>query len=362
MVTFGLGLICCVGLADGPAFAAALAKAPPAASPVFGIRAALFDQTTLVDGHFSYALRPRSKVSDAIDLINYSDLPVTLSVYPADIIETSRGALAPSQAGQPTTGVAAWVRLSTRALTLGPHALAKDAFSVRVPPYIAPGTYTGAIVAALSSLPKHQGNLSVQTRLALLVQVTVPGEVHMGVTLGTLQSSRLGATELFKLAVHNTGNVLYDLNGSVSVRDGSKHADLPLSPSGLYVIPGGTANITGVWSHLPVLGEAVAQATLRVSLPGRGDAVFHSNRVSLLFVPIRDLSVAGGILGCAGAAWVATTTKRRAYGDRRRRERQVLRDYRRNQRPRHSTNRFHPDLKVQCMSGQESHTVIRTKQ
>lgn len=287
---------------------------------MFGLRPALAGQTTLANGHFAYALPPNRRIADRVQAINFTADAITLDMYPANLMVSRSGATGPGQPGDQPTGATGWIRLARTTLVVPPRGVLADPFTVAVPPRTPPGDYLSTVVASLAGGPTTPGGLSVETRVALIVKVTVPGTVHVAISAGPLTHHRRGGTEHFELAVTNRGNVVVDLTGILDLPGGTTP---PFGPQGLYVIPGGSATLTADWSNLPTLTRAKVVAHLTATLDGTRVASI-TRSVSILFLPWRLLAGAGVLAAVVAAVPVFGRVRLRAWRRRRREERAII--------------------------------------
>jgi len=298
-----------------PAQAATRTPTPaPSAGPEFGIRAALTGRTTLTHNHFAYALAAggAASIADAVVVANYTAKPLTFSVHGADMVAATGGGFAPAAEGAPAQLVGGWIHMQQASVTVPAHREVQDPFTVTVPAGQPAGDFLGAVVVVQGSV--NARGLQVLSRAALTVDVTVVEKAELKAAAGPLGAERQQDGVHFSVVVHNTGNVLFTFHGDVDVRDGGGHvlATVPLDPTGLYVIPGGDATVSGVWSGLPLWGSASAVATIEAKTSGGGSATVRTDTVQLGFFPWALLiALVAGVLA-ALLAVVLLRRRRRA--------------------------------------------------
>ncbi|MFG2833508.1 hypothetical protein ACGFZH_00140 [Streptomyces zaomyceticus] len=318
--------------APGARAAPAPTPSPSAASAPFGVRAGLYGLTTLTGGHFGYALKSGARIEDSAVVYNDSDEARTFHVYGADVTHAAGGGLAPAQEGQRMVAVGSWLRLDSEAtVTVRPKSRATVRFSLAVPRGTPPGSYLGSLVTALRT-PAVAGGVNTETRIARLVELTVPGTADLQVSLTELEHRPAGGGEEFTVTVRNTGNVLYTFAGRLHINGGGSARTVPLTPTGIYVIPGGSATLTGRWADLPVLGRRTVTASVTATVPGGATRTVNSNTVRLSSFPwlVAALTVAGAL--ALTLLLVTTRKRRRAWLRRRTEERAALRALRRELR------------------------------
>jgi hypothetical protein len=293
-----------------------ISSAPAAAqanSPEYGIRPALSGRTTLSKNHFAYSVpQGGATVHDAVVVANYTDSPITFDVHGADMLAAQGGGLAPAAEGATPTLVGAWLAVEHSPVVVPPHGEVTDGFTLSVPAGEKPGEHLGAVVVVRR--PNATSGIRVVTRAALTVDVTVVGDLVLRAVADPLLGTQKGSDEHFALTVANPGNVFFTVSGDVTVRDGSGRvlATIPLSPPGIYVIPGGHADLTAVWRGVPWWwGSAVATATVSAQPASGRSATFRSSPLHLGF--FNWALVAGPIAGIAGgmSAHALITRRRR---------------------------------------------------
>ncbi|MFB7406159.1 hypothetical protein ACFCZ2_03155 [Streptomyces sp. NPDC056202] len=174
--------------------------------------------------------------------------------------------------------------------------------------------------------------MNTETRIARLVELTVPGTADLQVSLTELEHRSAGGGEEFTVTVRNTGNVLYTFAGSLRITGGGSPRTVPLTPTGIYVIPGGSATLTGRVADLPALGRRTVTASVTATVPGGAAKTVDSNSVRLTFFPWLIAALAVGGLLVLAVLLVVTRRRRRAWRRRRAEERTALRALRRELR------------------------------
>ncbi len=282
LVCIGVPVVVFCGVT--PAAAASTPRATPSSSgPEYGVRPALTGQTSLTHNHFAYALGAGgTSIADAVVVSNYTNAPLSFVVHGADMLDATGGGMAPAPEGAAPQAVGGWISVQQPQITVPPHKEVQDAFTVTVPKGQAAGELFGALVVAETA---SGAGIHVLTRAALTVDVTVVERAVLKLATGPLSAAQQQDGMHLSVVVHNTGNVLFTFTGSVEVRDGSGGllATVPLDPTGLYVIPGGDATVSGVWSGVPLWGSADATATVVARTTGGASATGRSDTVHLGF-------------------------------------------------------------------------------
>ncbi len=127
------------------------------------------------------ALPPAEKREDEIRVINNSDSPLTLKLYPADSAKSSDGGFALEQEVEERDEVGKWITLSTSEVTVEPHAEQIVPFTIQIPEdaKVDPGEHAGGIlIQEKKEVPKLvEGGIQLSTRIGIRVYVTVPGPI-----------------------------------------------------------------------------------------------------------------------------------------------------------------------------------------
>ncbi len=134
----------------------------------------------------------------------------------------------------------------------------------------------------------------------------MPGTIRVGVSLGGLRTDATGDGESFHLVVTNTGSVTLMVSGAIVLGDGAdrRSSTLHLGAAGLYVIPGGSAELTTLWRRVPLIGNVRARAAIQISLNGRVYRTYTSDPVSLTFFPWKPtMAVIASLVGCLVIGW-----------------------------------------------------------
>jgi len=271
LVLLGLGLVR-VGPASG------VSGAP------FGLRPGESGSVPLPGGHFHYALPAGSTVSDSIVIENLTSSPETLQVFGADLIPLRGGGFGVAQLGQKMLGVGAWLSVQPTARLSAFQQLSVP-FTLSVPPDTPGGDYAGAIVA--QNQPGTTPGVAIQTRVALQIQVQVPGTTVLAARVGVLQAKSVTSGIRFDAVLTNTGTETFRFTGYVDLRRGGSAlvVKLALRPGDDLLLPGQHLDLSGMWKNPPRWGSVTASAHV-VANPSQGAArTFRDGVLSLSFFP-----------------------------------------------------------------------------
>lgn len=231
---------------------------------LFGLRPSLYGKTMLEDGHFQYAVKAGSSVQDAVEVINSSAEKLELELYAADMEQASDGSLAPKDVTQKMDAVGRWIELERDEVAVPPKSSRFVSFTIEIPPTLGPGDHIGAVVASAIT-GRTPAGLNIESRVALIARVRVPGTPKLDAEIGPL-SVEDGTS--FRVDVRNTGNLLFTAKGTIDISDGGRRvASVPLDPPDIYLIPGGTATFRAVWTSAPLFGTRDAVVSLDTTSP-----------------------------------------------------------------------------------------------
>ncbi|MBI4939789.1 MAG: hypothetical protein HY830_03460, partial [Actinobacteria bacterium] len=168
---------------------------------------------------------PGQRFFDHVAFVNVSALPVTLTVYPADAMNTPEGAFDALTRDKRSTDLGAWIKLRRSQVTVPARSAFVTPIEIRVPKGAEPGDHAAAIIASLRTTTKDaKGNVvNRDTRVGTRVYVRVKGELTPKIELARTDVDFSGGLPFTGAAevtytVRNTGNVR--LEGTQTVRVG----------------------------------------------------------------------------------------------------------------------------------------------
>jgi hypothetical protein len=292
------------------------AMAPPVASGWgLSVHPAFSGETSLPEGHFTYALPPGATVHDALVVESSVPAPVRVMVYGADLRPIPGGGVTPAAVGQAMAGVGRWLAVRPLTAPVPAGGRVRVPFVLSVPAHAAPGSYNGAVVAQ-GRVGTTAAGVAVGVRVALIVHLVVVASAHPQLSLGPV--ALLPPAGSAAVTVHNEGNVNLGVSGVVTVRNpaGAEVGRVSLGPAGLYVIPGGTAVLRGTirWPHGSRQITAIPAVTTTV---GTRPGPTYSGPAAILtrpaFPPWAVALAACAVTGIA-AAGIAIGRRRRSVG------------------------------------------------
>lgn len=170
-----------------------------------------------------------------VTLTNGDDASVTLDLAVRNVRAGAQGRPRPAPATEQPTPAAAWTRLPTDRVTLGPDERARFAPAVNVPRGASPGTYPAALVARTTDrVPPAE--------VVAPMVVTVPGDEPVAVeAAATLTASGGDATARVEVATAATSARL--VRGRLRVRDWLGRTVAETEVPSLLVLAGTTRTV-----------------------------------------------------------------------------------------------------------------------
>ncbi|GAC1603737.1 MAG: hypothetical protein NVS3B21_32530 [Acidimicrobiales bacterium] len=306
-----------LALAAATSFLPVAANANPSTGPTIGLAAGFAGQTSLEKQHFAYATSPGAVIRDSVTVFNLTSAPVPIDLFAVDMVTTPDGQHAPGPRTPAPTDAGSWIRLGSNHVDLAPHQVLNVPFRVTIPRHATPGDHLGAVVASYLG-PTPSSGLRIEDRVALTTNIRVLGHLSPRITVGSLS---LDQHDDFAFTVHNVGNALVTLSGSVRI-DGRQ---LDLAPKNLYVIPGGDATLRAHWRKRPWFGQVSARAHVIGTLTDHAPVVADSARFHEWFIPWRDLSTIATFIAAFALIALATRSRRRSWWAKHREERELTR-------------------------------------
>jgi Bacterial protein of unknown function (DUF916) len=264
-----------------PAFAASSA-APGANKNVvtFGTQTA---SATKPDGrgYYSFGATPGGQVLDHVAVINYSNQTITVSLRPADAVNTPQGGFAALPVNVPSKDIGTWIALPASDLTVTLPARSDEIvpFLIEVPKNASPGDHVGAVTATLQSfiVSKTGQRVRLLQTTGTRIFLRVSGPLHPGLAVENLKVRYTGTADPFgtgqaevTYTVRNPGNVALGGRQTVSITGlfGSKHVAVRV-PEVQLLLPGFSVKqavrITGI---TPEIHETAHVSISPLYIPG----------------------------------------------------------------------------------------------
>lgn len=295
----------------------------------YGVRPAPVGDGSRQIDRIEHALEPGASIADAIQIFNFSGGMAVFDIYPADMVPTGNGGMAPAAPDTEIVAEGSWLTVETGTVELGPGEWATVGFDIDVPAEASIGEHE-AVVLVERHEPSGEGMVDIRTRVGLRVKIEVLSEIDLAATLGPLSWGKDGGDVNFSIPLRNTGDVTFAASGAVRITDGDgdEIAAITLLPDGRYVAPDEDAVLEAVWEDPPLFGRFEAEAVVEAVVGERTPVAFPSETISFWLVPWVGVIVTLGVLVALlwlFYLWRPHLQKRARH---RREERALLRDFR----------------------------------
>jgi hypothetical protein len=212
------------------AAAIAAAFAPcAAAAPTPAITVAVHSASGAPNSYFVLSGRPGGAArAGTLEIDNRRSKRVVVRLDPVGALTASTLGSAYTTPGSAISKQAAWMRLPTRRVVIGPRGHVTVPVSISVPPGTAPGDYlSGVSVEALGqrNQTRVRGNIAVSSvqRYAVGLLVDLPGPRRPLIQITSARIAREPAGLSFYLHARNAGNaILKDVRGWVLITRGRR--------------------------------------------------------------------------------------------------------------------------------------------
>lgn len=254
---------------------------------------------------FVYSLAGGAVKEDAVNVINNSGQPKTLSVYATDASESADKTFACKQASEEVKAVGTYIKLAASEVTLESGETMPVPFTLTLPPDAQPGEQNGCIaIEEKVGSTNNQSGVRLSLRSALRVAITVPGDLRREISILSSGISRKpnSSDYLAQAKVQNTGNVSSDTDIEIVVKGffGEQYKKF----GGQYAIfPGESADYNFDVKQPFFGGFYRAKTVASYSKPDQtgapvGDKVYVNNqsRLKLLWPTPPGLAIEVGVL------------------------------------------------------------------
>ena len=146
---------------------------------------------------FIYNLSGGASKSDQLYVQNGSDKEETIEVYSVDGTVTTTGDMACKEQSEDKVGAG------------------------NVPSKADVGEHNACMVVQrkVNQASNNAGGIQVQTRQAIRMAITVPGDIHRDVTIEKFNVKNSNSSQLYEIALKNSGNVSADVDVKLVVKD-----------------------------------------------------------------------------------------------------------------------------------------------
>lgn len=169
---------------------------------------------------FIYKIDKGTEKKDAVNVINNTDETQTIELYMVDGTISNDGAFTCEQQAETRDGVGKWTVLAKNEVTLESMQTEKVDFAIQVPKDAEVGEHNGCVVfQKKDDAGETKGGVRIQTRQALRMALTVPGNLYREVTLTDFSVSQGTNGRKYHVTAKNVGNVSVDTSVRVGLRD-----------------------------------------------------------------------------------------------------------------------------------------------
>jgi hypothetical protein len=151
--------------------------------PTYGARPAPGDGERS-SGTFNLTVGAGSSVSDAVEVLNFTNESATFDIYAGGVVPTSGGGLAPAPREAEITGAAAWVSVSQATVEVPPRSAATVPFTINVPGGTPRGDHTAALLVEAQDSDSTAA-IASRTRIGLWIKLNVVPAGESGVESST---------------------------------------------------------------------------------------------------------------------------------------------------------------------------------
>lgn len=175
------------------------------------------EENPRTDSIFVHIMKPGETVEEGIRAINNSDVIQTLLVYATDTSPASAGGFACKQLAEPKENVGTWINLKQTEITLEPKTNRVIPFTITVPENYDVGEHDACIAIQTKAAPSkgEEGGMSIGTRSAIRVAITVPGEIIRNIEITDFSAEKGSVSAIAK----NNGNVSIDANIEIILKN-----------------------------------------------------------------------------------------------------------------------------------------------
>jgi len=231
---------------------------------------------------FVFNKNPGESIEDIATIKNFGDEAATVQIYPVDATTSQSGSFILKFEHEDQDGIGEWTTMSSTSIQVKPGERIDVPFIINVPKELSPGQYIGGIVIEYG--PKKTGEpeascagqtncgqstVSVKTRIGSRIYLSIPGKAKEDIQINDFRYfTSLSGQPRFKFTIENNGNVTYQPQAEITIRDGSgKIYDSFIHSLG-NSMPGTTVEPIVNWEKTrPLLADFTA--TAKVTFPKR---------------------------------------------------------------------------------------------
>ncbi len=218
----------------------------------------------LTKSWFIYTLESGETKKGKVDVINSSNEPQDIKIYPVDAVTTQDGAFAPEPEDKEKIDVGAWITLSESEVSLRPKETKTIKFTIKVPENVEVGDHMGAIIAQDKEIPEAEEGtgMRIVTRVGARIYLTVPGELIKKLEFEKFTWKLEDRQVTFYLDLANKGNVRLSPKGEIEIKNIFGKVIDKIEITEREVFPRSTIIVPIKWEKRPFFGKFTAMATV----------------------------------------------------------------------------------------------------
>ena len=222
------------------------------------------EKNPLTKSWFIYTLEPGEIKEGKVDIVNLSDEPENIKIYPVDAVTTKDGAFAPEPEDKKRIDVGAWTTLAESEVFLEPREIKTVNFTIKVPKDVEVGDHMGAIIIQAKKPAEEMGGtgLRISTRVGARMYITIPGEIVREWEFKEFISKKQEEKITFYLTFINRGNTRIRTKGEIEITNIFGKVDDVLRIPEREIFPGKTITIPIQWNKVLLLGKFRARAAV----------------------------------------------------------------------------------------------------
>jgi len=162
---------------------------------------------------FVYEVEPGTTITDKVQVINNNSRTMNIRVAVLDGAVTNDGGYTLVGNNDENKDIGTWSSLSKTLLVMPPYTKQFIDLEVKVPENADVGSHPGGVViwedqaTKPDSQKKSAGQLSVMTRVAARLYLTVPGDIIRKLDITNVRHTIENGVLYFRMTLHNAGNV-----------------------------------------------------------------------------------------------------------------------------------------------------------
>lgn len=188
-----------------------------------GVVLAIFPVDGQDGDRFEFTLEPGQSQEMTAVLVNFGAEPIRLRSYASHIVPVANGGMQIPGFGTEPEGTVSWIEYPTEEeLILQPGEPVERTLRVTVPEGTPPGQYVNAVaLETLDPVTSEGSPFEQYFRKVVSVYVTVPGDVVVDFSFDEHRVLVNRGQSAIQISIVNSGNTRIDLEGTVTLLDGS---------------------------------------------------------------------------------------------------------------------------------------------